>query len=223
MRMTLWLRQYAPTIASWIPVVCCTCSLTEYLKLSSLDYSVIFGAHVLAYFSRFQTLWHWYCLKKVKRNIRCCVSYIIWKYHNIPIFYKNQQEEQTTKEVIQKCLNKSLKFQNIFAPGETFSFIITIISASNLQFFLLVYINYTQSSSHCQIWMKYDPVYSIKMKVWKLLPNATGIFAIFSSNFTRLLKSWLFRFCALAFKWNSMCPTGKWNICRTYYGLVYPF
>lgn len=83
------------------------------------------------------------------------------------------------------------------------------------KFFIGLYQCNTQSSSHCQIWMKYDPVYSIKMKAWNCYPNATGILAIFSSNSSSdfLLKSHCFRFCALAFKWNSMCPTGG-NICR---------
>lgn len=83
------------------------------------------------------------------------------------------------------------------------------------KFFIGLYQCNTQSSSHCQIWMKYDPVYSIKMKAWNCYSNATGILAIFSSNSSSdfLLKSHCFRFCALAFKWNSMCPAGG-NICR---------
>lgn len=76
------------------------------------------------------------------------------------------------------------------------------------KFFIGLYQCNTQSSSHCQIWMKYDPVYSIKMKAWNCYPNATGILAIFSSNSSSgfLLKSHCFRFCALAFKWNAGCP-----------------
>lgn len=91
------------------------------------------------------------------------------------------------------------------------------------KFFIGLYQCNTQSSSHCQIWMKYDPVYSIKMKAWNCYPNATGILAIFSSNSSSdfLLKSHCFRFCALAFKWNSMCPTEETSV-GTYY-VQYPF